>query len=243
VPRRRTSLCRGVRAGCVHAFGSSLQDAASRLRLRRGSGGPPVLSARTHFFILFGDHLHVSHATTSCARRQLLEPIRRALGRWRPSRRSSRRAKAQLTSFWGKSAEGSSAARAARFTTWKRCSKAHADRGGATAQFVPGLRAGFYLCFFPGMHVLDAEIFALLEEQQRCSPCWSARPLTRASTRLATRPPAISPSTSRGRPLRHWRTLRSFVRATRALALRPRSRSRYSPQLVELLAVRKRMKR
>ena len=34
---------------------------------------------------------------------------------------------------------------------------------------VPGLRAGFYLCFF-GLHVLDAEIFTLLESQRAAHP-------------------------------------------------------------------------
>ena len=34
---------------------------------------------------------------------------------------------------------------------------------------VPGMRAGFYLCFF-GLHFLDDEIFSLLEEQRTAAP-------------------------------------------------------------------------
>src|SRR5690606_155093 len=34
---------------------------------------------------------------------------------------------------------------------------------------VPGLRAGYYLCFF-GLHVFDAGIFSLLDEQRSAAP-------------------------------------------------------------------------
>ena len=56
---------------------------------------------------------------------------------------------------------------------------------------VPGLRAGHYLCFF-GMHVLEPDIFQLLEEQQQAAP---ERPLG-----LSPALHALAISTGRSRP-------------------------------------------
>lgn len=47
----------------------------------------------------------------------------------------------------------------------------------------PGLRAGYYLCFF-GIHVLTPAIFGLLEQEMEATP--SNTPLTPALQRLAT---------------------------------------------------------
>ena len=99
---------------------------------------------------------------------------------------------------------------------------------------VPGLRAGFYLCFF-GMHVLGPEIFALLEEQQRAAP---GRPLGLS--------PALHALAARQRYLALSVAGRRFdigapyglLFAQLALSLAGRDRDRVLTQLVELLANR-----
>jgi UTP--glucose-1-phosphate uridylyltransferase len=99
---------------------------------------------------------------------------------------------------------------------------------------VPGLRAGFYLCFF-GMHVLDREIYELLEEQRREAP-----------DRLLGLSPALHALASRRRYLAFSIAGRRFdigapyglLFAQLALSLSGRDRDRVLTQLVELLAVR-----
>jgi UTP--glucose-1-phosphate uridylyltransferase len=49
--------------------------------------------------------------------------------------------------------------------------------------FVPGMRAGHYLCFF-GMHVLPASIFGHIDAELRAAPAKTHPPLTSALARL-----------------------------------------------------------
>jgi UTP--glucose-1-phosphate uridylyltransferase len=101
---------------------------------------------------------------------------------------------------------------------------------------VPGLRAGFFLCFF-GMHVLDADIFGLLEQQLAAAP---ARPLSLSPALQALaaqkRYLAFSVAGQRydiGSPY-------GLLFAQLALALAGRDRDPVLTQLVELLAQRPR---
>jgi UTP--glucose-1-phosphate uridylyltransferase len=99
---------------------------------------------------------------------------------------------------------------------------------------VPGLRAGFYLCFF-GMHVLGPEIFVVLEQQQRGAP---------------DRPLGLSPALHALAAQRRYLALSVAGRrfdigapygllfAQLALSLAGRDRDRVLTQLVELLATR-----
>ena len=98
---------------------------------------------------------------------------------------------------------------------------------------VPGLRAGYYLCFF-GMHVLPPEIFDLLEEQAK------------AAGRSLGLSPALHALASRRRYLAFSIAGRRYdigatyglLFAQLALTLAGRDRDRILTQLVELLAIR-----
>jgi UTP--glucose-1-phosphate uridylyltransferase len=99
---------------------------------------------------------------------------------------------------------------------------------------VPGLRAGYYLCFF-GLHVLDAEIFAILDEQ-RAAAGGAGLGLSPALHALAARRRYLALSIAGrrydiGAPY-------GLLLAQLALSLAGRDRDRVLTQLVELLALR-----
>jgi len=99
---------------------------------------------------------------------------------------------------------------------------------------VPGLRAGFYLCFF-GLHVLDSEIFTLLEEQRAEHPDQKLG-LSPALHALAARRRYLALAVAGrrydiGAPY-------GLLLAQLALSLAGRDRDQVLTQLVELLALR-----
>ncbi len=98
---------------------------------------------------------------------------------------------------------------------------------------VPGLRAGYYLCFF-GMHVLPPDIFELLEDQGKATD----RPLglSPALHALAARRRYLAFSIA-GRRYDIGATY-GLLFAQLALTLAGRARDRILTQLVELLASR-----
>ena len=103
-----------------------------------------------------------------------------------------------------------------------------------TVLIVPGLRVGFYLCFF-GMHVLGGEIFSLLEENLAAAPDRSLG-LSPALHTLASRRRYLALNVAGrrydiGAPY-------GLLFAQLALSLSGRDRDRVLTQLVELLAVR-----
>ena len=180
------------------------------------------------FLHLVGDHLHVSHGAASCAR-QLLDVAtaeNAPVSAVQPTREN------QLTSF---GAVGGRLVGGARPLYQVESVLEKPTPTVAEQQLiVPGLRAGFYLCFF-GMHVLEPEIFTLLEEQQRALP---DRPLGLS--------PALHALAGRRRYLAFSVAGRRFdvgapyglLFAQLALSLAGRDRDRVLTQLVELLAVR-----
>jgi UTP--glucose-1-phosphate uridylyltransferase len=180
------------------------------------------------FLHLVGDHLHVSHAEQSCAR-QLLDLARSenaSVSAVQPTRES------QLTSF---GAVGGRLVGGARPVYQVESVLEKPTPTVAEQQLiVPGLRAGFYLCFF-GMHVLEPDLFAILEEQQRAAP---ERPLGLS--------PALHTLAQRRRYLAFNVAGRRFdigapyglLFAQLALSLAGRDRDLVLTQLVELLAVR-----
>lgn len=101
---------------------------------------------------------------------------------------------------------------------------------------VPGLRAGFFLCFF-GLHVLDGEIFRLLDEQLAAAP-----------DRRLSLSPALHALASRRRYLAFTVAGQRYdigapyglLFAQLALALAGRDRDPVLTQIVELLAQRPR---
>lgn len=180
------------------------------------------------FLHLVGDHLHVSRTNASCAR-QLVEVAtaeNASVSAVQPTRES------QLTSFGAIGGRLVGGARPLYHV------EAVLEKPTPTIAeqhlIVPGLRAGFYLCFF-GMHVLDPEIFRLLSEQQRAAP---DRPLGLS--------PALHALAARKRYLAFSVAGRRFdigapyglLFAQLALSLAGRDRDRVLTQLVELLAVR-----
>jgi UTP--glucose-1-phosphate uridylyltransferase len=195
--------------------------------------GHAVLSGRDFiggepFLHLVGDHLHVSHSATSCAR-QLLEVAAAEgapISAVQPTRES------QLTAFG--TVGGRLVGGARPLYQVEAVLEKPTPTIAEQQLIVPGLRAGFYLCFF-GMHVLGPEIFALLEEQQRAAP---GRPLGLS--------PALHALAARQRYLALSVAGRRFdigapyglLFAQLALSLAGRDRDRVLTQLVELLANR-----
>ena len=184
-------------------------------------GGEPFLH-------LVGDHLHVSQGPQSCAR-QLLEVAAAedaSVSAVQPTRES------QLTSYGaigGRLIGGEKPIYQIEAVLEKPTPSVAEQQ-----LIVPGLRAGFYLCFF-GLHVLGAEIFELLEEHQRAAP---DRPLGLS--------PALHALADRQRYLafsvagRRYDIGASYglLFAQLALSLSGRERDHVLTQLVELLALR-----
>lgn len=180
------------------------------------------------FLHLVGDHLHVSHSATSCARQLLDAAIAEntSVSAVQPTRES------QLTSF---GAVGGRLVGGARPLYQIEAVLEKPTPTVAEEQLlVPGLRAGFYLCFF-GMHVLQPEIFALLEEQQATAPDRSLG-LSPALHALAAKQRYLAFSVA-GRRFDIGAPY-GLLFAQLALSLAGRDRDRVLTQLVELLAVR-----
>ena len=180
------------------------------------------------FLHLVGDHLHVSQSTTSCAR----QLIAVAAAENAPVSAVQATRESQLTAF---GAIGGRLVGGARPLYQVEAVLEKPTPTVAEQQLiVPGLRAGFYLCFF-GMHVLGPEIFTLLEEQQRA-----------ATDRALGLSPALHALAARARYLAFNVAGRRFdigapyglLFAQLALSLSGRDRDRVLTQLVELLAVR-----
>jgi UTP--glucose-1-phosphate uridylyltransferase len=184
-------------------------------------GGEPFLH-------LVGDHLHVSQGSTSCARQLLAvaEAENASVSAVQPTRES------HLTSY------GAIGGRLVGGERPLYQIEAVLEKPTPTVAeqqlIVPGLRAGFYLCFF-GLHVLGAEIFTLLEEQQAAAP---DRPLGLS--------PALHALAGRQRYLAFAVAGRRYdigspyglLLAQLALSLSGRDRDHVLTQLVELLALR-----
>jgi UTP--glucose-1-phosphate uridylyltransferase len=180
------------------------------------------------FLHLVGDHLHVAHGVTSCAR-QLIDVAlaeNAAVSAVQPTRES------QLTSYGavGGVLVGRERPIYQVDTVLEKPTPTIAEQ----QLIVPGLRAGFYLCFF-GMHVLGPELFALLEEQLAAAPDGPLG-LSPALHTLATRQRYLALSIDGRRYDIGARY--GLLYAQLALSLSGRDRDRVLTQLVELLAVR-----
>ncbi|MBI4625331.1 MAG: UTP--glucose-1-phosphate uridylyltransferase [Verrucomicrobia bacterium] len=185
-------------------------------------GGEPFLH-------LVGDHLHVAHGKTSCARQLLAiaEAENTSVSAVQPTRES------HLTSY------GAIGGRLVGGERPLYQIEAVLEKPTPTVAeqqlIVPGLRAGFYLCFF-GLHVLGAEIFTLLEQHQAAAP---DQPLGLS--------PALHTLASRQRYLAFAVAGRRYdigapyglLLAQLALSLAGRDRDQVLTQLVELLALRR----
>jgi UTP--glucose-1-phosphate uridylyltransferase len=180
------------------------------------------------FLHLVGDHLHVAHGAVSCARQLIAVATAEnaSVSAVQPTRES------QLTAYGaiGGRLIGGDRPLYQIDTVLEKPTPTVAEQ----QLIVPGQRAGFYLCFF-GLHVLDADIFALLDEQLAAAP---DRPLGLS--------PALHTLAARRRYLALAIAGRRYdigapyglLLAQLALSLSGRDRDRVLTQLVELLAVR-----
>lgn len=226
-------ICPGDEAAYAEACGALRERVRFLVQAAPRGYGHAVLCGRDFvggdaFLHLVGDHLHVASSATSCAR-QLLEVAaaeNAPVSAVQPTRES------QLTSF---GAVGGRLVGGARpLYQVEAVLEKPTPTVAEQHLIVPGLRAGFYLCFF-GLHVLEPEIFALLEEQERTA--------AGASFGLS---PALHALAARRRYLAFNVAGRRYdigapyglLFAQLALSLAGRERDRVLTQLVELLAVR-----
>lgn len=180
------------------------------------------------FLHLVGDHLHVASGATGCARQILTVAAAEnaPVSAVQPTRESL------LTAYGtiGGRLVGGDRPLYQIETVMEKPTPTIAEQ----QLIVPGLRAGFYLCFF-GLHVLDREIFELLEEQQAAASGKNFG-LTPALHALAARRRYLALSVAGrrydiGAPY-------GLLFAQLALSLAGRERDRVLTQLVELLALR-----
>jgi UTP--glucose-1-phosphate uridylyltransferase len=184
-------------------------------------GGQPFLH-------LVGDHLHVARGTVSCARQLIDVAVAEdaSVSAVQPTRES------QLTAYGavGGRLIGGDRPLYQIDTVLEKPTPTLAEQ----QLIVPGQRAGFYLCFF-GLHVLGADIFAILDENLAAAPDNSLG-LSPALHTLAARRRYLALSIAGrrydiGAPY-------GLLLAQLALSLSGRDRDRVLTQLVELLAVR-----
>lgn len=226
-------VCPGDEAAYAEASGALRERVRFVVQTAPRGYGHAVLCGRDFigkepFLHLVGDHLHVAQATTSCAR-QLIEIAtaeNASVSAVQPTRES------QLTSY------GAIGGRLVGGESPLYQIEAVLEKPTPTVAeqqlIVPGLRAGFYLCFF-GLHVLGAEIFSLLDEQHAAA---TDRPLGLS--------PALHALAARQRYLAFSVAGRRYdigapyglLLAQLALSLSGKERDRVLTQLVELLALR-----
>ncbi|WP_221030780.1 sugar phosphate nucleotidyltransferase [Actomonas aquatica] len=221
--------------GDEDAYAAACGDLRSRVRFAvqpepRGYGDA-VLQGQAaigdHPFLhLVGDHLHLSDSDLSCAR-QLLDIAaaeKTPVSAVQPTREN------QLTSFGavgGKLLGGDRPLYEIEAVLEKPTPTVAEQE-----LLVPGMRAGFYLCFF-GLHVLDGEIFAILDEQRAAAPD-AALGLSPALAALATRRRYLALNIS-GRRYDIGADY-GLLNAQLALSLGGRDRDLVLTQIIELLA-------
>ncbi len=221
--------------GDENAYAAACGDLRSRVQFAvqpapRGYGDA-VLQGRAligdqPFLHLVGDHLHLSDTATTCAR-QLLDVAaaeKAPVSAVQPTR------EAQLTSFGavGGKLVGGDLPLYEIEAVLEKPTPTVAEQ----ELLVPGMRAGFYLCFF-GLHVLDGEIFALLEEHRAAAPDASLG-LSPALAALATRRRFLALNIS-GRRYDIGADY-GLLHAQLALSLGGRDRDLVLTQIIELLA-------
>jgi UTP--glucose-1-phosphate uridylyltransferase len=180
------------------------------------------------FLHLVGDHLPVASAATSCAR-QLIDIAaaeNAPVSAVQPTRES------HLTAYGavGGRLVGGDRPVYEIDTVLEKPTPTVAEQ----QLIVPGLRAGFYLCFF-GMHVLGPDVLALLDEQRAAAPDLPLG-LSAALHRLASRRRYLALSIA-GRRFDIGAPY-GILFAQLAISLAGRDRDRVLTQLVELLSVR-----
>ena len=231
-------VCVVVRPGDEVAYAEVVGDHAGRLHFvhqtRPLGYGHAVYCAREFvgqdpFLHLVGDHLYISRDTAGCAA-QLIE----VASRESCSVSAVHATRENLLPYYGTVGVQRLAGRRNLFrveSVVEKPTPTHAEQ----QLIVPGLRAGYYLCFF-GMHVLTPAVMDILghliaeqNEQHRVS-------LSDALSILAHREQYLALETE------HWRydvgVKYGLMNAQLALALSGTERDQVLSNLLELLAIR-----
>lgn len=227
-------ICPGDEAAYAAACGAALRPRVRFIPQTDPKGyGHAVLCGRQlmgdePFLHLVGDHLHVALGATGCAR----QIITVAAAENAPVAAVQPTHESLLTSY------GSVGGRLVGSQQQLYQIEAVLEKPTPTLAeqqlIVPGLRAGFYLCFF-GLHVLDGEIFSILDELRASQPEKNLG-LSPALHVLAARRRYLALAIAGrrydiGAPY-------GLLLAQLALSLSGRDRDQVLTQLVELLALR-----
>ncbi len=161
-------VCPGDEANYAAACGPFRPQVRFLVQAEPRGYGHAILSGRDFcgdepFLHLVGDHLHVSQSATGCAR-QLIDI---AAAENCPVSAVQPTHESLLTSYGtvgGKLVGGDRPLYQIEAIVEKPTPTLAEQQ-----LIVPGLRAGFYLCFF-GLHVFDAGLFTLLEAQRAAAP-------------------------------------------------------------------------
>jgi UTP--glucose-1-phosphate uridylyltransferase len=224
-------VCPGAESAYAGAIGA-LRDRVRFVEQGSPRGyGHAVLCGREFiggetFLHLVGDHLHVAQGEVSCAQQliDVAESEDASVSAVQPTHESL------LTAYGtiGGRLVGGERPLYQIETVIEKPTPTVAEQ----QLLVPGLRAGYYLCFF-GMHVLPPEIFDVLEEQARASD--KSLGLSPALHALAARRRYLAFNVA-GRRYDIGATY-GLLFAQLALTFAGRDRDRILTQLVELLAI------
>lgn len=179
------------------------------------------------FLHLVGDHLYVSRAKENCARQ--LVAVAEAEGCAVSAVQATRES---MLPYYG-TVGGVRLPNRARLYQIREVIEKPTPTEAEQRLVVPGLRAGYYLCFF-GMHVLTPTVMWLLAEQVAAAGERGGVQLSPALAQLATRERYLAFETD-GRRY-DIGTRYGFLYAQLALALSGQDRNEVLSQLVTLLA-------
>lgn len=231
-------ICVVVCPGDEGAYREACGEHAGRLRFvqqaePRGYGHAVFcardFTAQEPFLLLVGDHLYVSREERSCAQ-QVVEA-------WQAERcavSAVQASREHLLPYYG-AVGGRRAGGSRGLYVVERVIEKPTPTAAEQQLVVPGLRAGYYLCFF-GMHVLTPSIMSILSEQFAALQPGATLDLSGALDELARRERYLA-LLSNG-----WRydvgVKYGLLTTQLALALAGQDREEVLSQLVELLAQR-----
>lgn len=231
-------LCVVVCPGDEGAYREACGEHAGRLRFVQQTEplgyGHAVYCARDFtaqepFLLLVGDHLYVSREERSCAQQ--------VVDAWQAERcavSAVQASREHLLPYYG-AVGGRRAGGSRGLYVVERVIEKPTPTAAEQQLVVPGLRAGYYLCFF-GMHVLTPSIMSILSEQFAALQPGATLDLSGALDELARRERYLA-LLSNG-----WRydvgVKYGLLTTQLALALAGQDREEVLSQLVELLAQR-----
>lgn len=177
------------------------------------------------FLLMVSDHLYVSDAEASCARQlvQTAEHLDCCVSAVQPTHEG------ELTDFGA--VGGALSSKGKNLYSIDTILEKPTPTQAEQEILVPGLRTGFYLCFF-GMHILTPKIFQILEELLEEE---NAKPTLSDALQVLARQEQYLASIIKGRRY-DLESRYGMLTAQMALALDGRHREEVLSQLLELLA-------